>query len=100
MMSLSLSWTCQKDRVSLLVKFELKRKNSFKYCVDVENCESFRDLNKIQREIKIMCLKMINERESLSFFIIFYYFYIDYQRLSLSLSWTCQRDEVSLHVKF
>ena len=27
MMSLSLSWTCQRDRVLLLVKFELKKKN-------------------------------------------------------------------------
>ena len=29
MMSLSLSWTCQRDRVSLLVKFELKKKKNF-----------------------------------------------------------------------
>ena len=40
-LSLSLSWTCQKDRVSLPVKFELKKKNLFKYCVDVKNCERF-----------------------------------------------------------
>ena len=26
-LSLSLSWTCQKDRVSLLVKFELNKNN-------------------------------------------------------------------------
>ena len=26
MMNLSLSWTCQRDRISLLVKFELKKK--------------------------------------------------------------------------
>ena len=42
MMSLSLSWTYPRDRVSLLVKFELKKLILFKYCADVENCESFR----------------------------------------------------------
>ena len=49
MMSLSLSWTCQRDRISLLIKFGLKKNfylNKmiilFKYCADVENCESFR----------------------------------------------------------
>ena len=47
MMSLSLSWTYQRDRVSLLVKFELKKIILFKYCVDVENCEGFRSFNYI-----------------------------------------------------
>ena len=42
MMSLSLSWIYQRDRVLLIVKFELKKIILFKYCVDVENCESFR----------------------------------------------------------
>ena len=54
MMSLSLSWTCQRDRISLIVKFELNKYNFFykkndnnndfilKYYVDVETCESFR----------------------------------------------------------
>ena len=51
MMCLSLSWICQKDKVSLIVKFGLKKiilfkKNDndlfFKYYADVENCESFR----------------------------------------------------------
>ena len=41
-MSLSLSWTYQRDKVSLLVKFELKIIILFKYYVNVENCESFR----------------------------------------------------------
>ena len=49
MMSLNLSWTYQRDRVLLSVKFELKKKiylNKmiilFKYCTDVENYESFK----------------------------------------------------------
>ena len=48
MISLSLNWIYQRDRVSLLDKFELKKKYLnkmiilFKYCVDVKNCESFR----------------------------------------------------------
>ena len=55
MMSLSLSWTCQKDKVSLFVKFGLNKNNFylnkmiilFKYCADVENCESFRGFDYI-----------------------------------------------------
>ena len=47
MMSLSLSWIYQRDRVLLIVKFELKKIILFKYCVDVENCESFRSFNYI-----------------------------------------------------
>ena len=43
-MSLSLSWTYQRDRVSLLDKFELKKIILFKYYTDEENCESFRGL--------------------------------------------------------
>ena len=42
MMSLNLSWTYQRDRVSFLIKFVLKIIILFKYFVDVENCESFR----------------------------------------------------------
>ena len=38
MMSLSLNWTCQRDRVSLIVKFGLNKNN---------NCKSFRDFNYI-----------------------------------------------------
>ena len=53
-MSLTLSWTCQRNRVSLLVKFELNKNNFlykmtilFKYFADVENCRSFRDFSYI-----------------------------------------------------
>ena len=45
----------------------------FKYCTDVENCGSFRNFD---------------------------YIYIYMIMMSLRLSWTCQRDEVSLIVKF
>ena len=41
-MSLSLSWTCYRDRVSLLVKFRLNKNNLVKYCADLGNYESFR----------------------------------------------------------
>ena len=61
MMSLSLRWTCQRDRVLLLVKFRLNKNNFvlkksfylnkmiilFKYYVDVENCESFKSFGYI-----------------------------------------------------
>ena len=47
----------------------------FKYCTDVENCGSFRNFDYI-------------------------YIYIYMIMMSLRLSWTCQRDEVSLIVKF
>ena len=47
MMSLSLSWIYQRVRVLLIVKFELKKIILFKYCVDVENCESFKGFNYI-----------------------------------------------------
>ena len=40
-----LSWTNQKDRVSVLVKFELNKIILFKYCADVKNCENFRDFS-------------------------------------------------------
>ena len=46
-MSLSLSWTYQGDKVSLLVKFELKIIILFKYYVNMENCESFRGFDYI-----------------------------------------------------
>ena len=52
MMSLSLSWTYYRNRISPLIKFGLKiiilfkeNNNLFKYCADVENCESFRDFS-------------------------------------------------------
>ena len=41
-LSLSLSCTYYRDRVLLFVKFGLNKNNLFKYCADVENCESFR----------------------------------------------------------
>ena len=47
MMSLSLSWIYQRDRVLLIVKFELKKIILFKHCVDVENCESFKGFSYI-----------------------------------------------------
>ena len=58
-MTLSLSWTCQRDRVSLLIKFELNKNNFFLnkmiilfiYCADVENCESFRSFSYIYIQI-------------------------------------------------
>ena len=41
-MSFSFNWTCYRDRVSLLVKFGLKKIILFKYFTNVENCENFR----------------------------------------------------------
>ena len=55
MISLSLSQTCQRDRVSLIVKFRLNKYNFIlkndnnnvlkKKYVDMKNCESFRDFS-------------------------------------------------------
>ena len=64
MMSLSLSWIYQRDRVLLIVKFELKKIILFKYCVDVENCESFRSFNYIY--IYRLVAKLCDARESSS----------------------------------
>ena len=47
MMSLSLNWTYQRDRVSLLVKFGQNFFFLFKYCVEVKNCESFKSFGYI-----------------------------------------------------
>ena len=66
MMSLSLSWIYQRDRVLLIVKFELKKIILFKYCVDVENCESFRSFNYIYIYIYRLVAKLCDARESSS----------------------------------
>ena len=52
MMSLSLSLTYQRNRFSLLVKFELKKIILFKYCADVTNCESFKCFDYIYKYIQ------------------------------------------------
>ena len=44
-LSLSLSWTCQRDRVSLLVKFGLN-KNNFIFKKNDNNVVSSREVNK------------------------------------------------------
>ena len=49
----------------------------FKYCANVKNCENFR-----------------------GFGYIYIYIYIQMIMMSLSLDWTCQRDRVSILVKF
>ena len=64
MMSLSLSWIYQRDRVLLIVKFELKKIILFKYCVDVENCEGFRSFNYIY--IYRLVANLCDARESSS----------------------------------
>ena len=59
MISLSLSWICQRDRVLLLIKFGLNKNNFFLnkmiilfiYCADVENCKSFRSFGYIYIDI-------------------------------------------------
>ena len=59
MMSLSLSWTYQKDKVLFLIKFELKIIILFKYCVDVKNCERLRGFGFI-REIEFHSLSSLD----------------------------------------
>ena len=53
-MSLSLTWTCQRNKVSFLVKFRLKKIILFnkmiilfKYYADMENYENFRSFDYI-----------------------------------------------------
>ena len=72
MISLSLSWTCQRDGVSLLIKFGLN-KNNFILKSD-NDVASSREVNKKSKAKMIM--------------------------VSLSLSWTCQGDRILLIVKF
>ena len=66
MMSLSLRWTCQRDRVLLLVKFRLNKNNFvlkksfylnkmiilFKYCANVENYENFKGFGRVLLLVK------------------------------------------------
>ena len=74
-MSLSLSWICQRDRVSLLVKFGLNKNNFFlnkiiilfKYCANVENCKSFRSFGFIYIQIFFSC--------KINYYYYYYYYY-------------------------
>ena len=54
MMSLSLSWTCQKDRALFLVKFGLTKIILFKYRADVENCGSSKDFDFIYTSMQFV----------------------------------------------
>ena len=60
-MSLSLTWTCQRNKVSFLVKFRLNKIILFnkiiilfKYYADMENYENFRSFDYIYIYIYIM----------------------------------------------